>query len=269
MLAAIGLAGCAAPATTPSHTAPTWKRVWIDTFDGAAGLPPPARWSADTGGDGWGNRELEYYTPGSQNASLDGRGHLVLTADKSNQDLACWYGRCEFTSARLTTAPSSTVRYGRIEARMKVPVGAGLWSAFWMLGAPTAPNNWPNDGEIDIAENIGSEPATVHGSLHGPGYAGLDSLTATFTTPSGEPLSSRFHTYAIIWSRSSIEYLVDGEVYAIQTPDTTRGNRWVFDRPFSLILNLAVGGTWPGSPATSTVFPAQLVVDYVAVYRRS
>ena len=220
-----------------------------------------------TGGNGWGNAELEYYTPGPQNARLDGHGHLALTAQPSTADLNCWYGRCRYVSARLTTRDTSAVEYGRIEARMKLPIGAGLWPAFWMLGAPTAPNNWPNDGEIDVMENIGSEPSTVHGSMHGPGYSGANALGSTYTLPRGERFADSFHTFAIDWTPSSVKYMVDDHVYETLTPNSTRGNAWVFRHPFSLVLNLAVGGTWPGSPSVRTQLPATLLVDYVAVYK--
>jgi beta-glucanase (GH16 family) len=263
---AVALNGCSAPSA--AHRSTGWKLEWFDGFSGRAGsLADPTRWSADTGGDGWGNSELEYYTPGNTNASLDGRGSLALVARPDAAHHSCWYGPCTYTSARLTTQKKFAVKYGRIEARIKVPAGSGVWPAFWMLGADIETNAWPGSGEIDVMENVGREPSTAYGSLHGPGYSGANDLTASDTLANGEPFSARFHTFAVEWTPKSIEFLVDGRVYETRSPKDVAGHPWVFDKPFFLLLNLAVGGNFPGNPTSNSAYPATMLVDYVAVYR--
>jgi beta-glucanase (GH16 family) len=277
------LGGCSAPVTAPP-TAPssavptptptiapvTYTRVWSDDFSGPAGaVADPATWTADTGGNGWGNRELQYYTPGNANASLDGHGSLALVAKVAPAARSCWYGRCAYTSARLKTEDKFSVQYGRIEARIKLPAGSGVWPAFWMLGADIKTDPWPGAGEIDVMENVGKEPGTVHGSLHGPGYSGGNDPTATYTLRGDQPLSANFHTFAIDWTPTSIEWLVDGNVYERQTPEDVLGHPWEFNKPFFLLLNLAVGGTFPGNPTSGEAFPATMLVDYVAVYKQA
>src|SRR6478735_7230969 len=197
---------------------------------------------------------------------FDGAGHLVITARKENPgNYQCWYGRCEYTSARLNTSGKFSTTYGRVEARMKIPRGQGIWPAFWMLGSDIGSVGWPNSGEIDIMENVGFEPGTVHGTLHGPGYSGSGGIGAGYTLPGGAAFADDFHTFAVDWAPDSITWSVDGTVYQTRTPADLNGNDWVFDKPFFLILNLAVGGYWPGDPDGSTAFPQQLVVDYVRV----
>jgi beta-glucanase (GH16 family) len=245
--------------------------TWSDDFNGAAGSAPDAsRWGHDTGGGGWGNSELEYYTNSTSNAALDGNGHLVITARKENPaGYSCWYGSCQYTSARLLTSGKFTQQYGHFEASIKIPRGQGLWPAFWMLGDNIGSVGWPNSGEIDVMENIGREPNTVHGSMHGPGYSGGNPLTGSYSLPGGAAFADSFHTFAIDWAPGSVAFSVDGAVYERHTPADTNGNQWVFDHPFFIIMNVAVGGTWPGSPDASTVFPQQMVVDYVHVYANS
>lgn len=273
--AALTLAACAAAPRPPERRAPTlggWTLAWHDEFDGPAGArPDSARWVADTGGHGWGNRELQRYTTSPANAALDGRGHLVLTATTLAGDSAgrCWYGPCRYASARLTTRGRFAQAYGRFEARLRLPRGQGIWPAFWMLGADFPSVGWPASGEIDVVENVGSAPAVVHGTLHGPGHAGARGLTATDTLASGA-WADDFHVWAVEWEPGAIRWLVDGRVFARRTPaDLPAGARWVYDHPFFLLLNLAVGGDWPGSPDATTVLPQQLVVDHVRVWRRS
>jgi len=240
--------------------------TWADEFDGAAGSPPdPGKWGHDVGGGGWGNQELEYYTSSTRNAALDGQGHLVITARRENPSgSSCWYGTCQYSSARLNTAGRFTQAYGRFEARIKLPRGQGIWPAFWMLGNNIGSVGWPASGEIDVMENIGREPATNHGSAHGPGYSGGGSLTGTYTLPSGA-FADDFHTFTVDWAPNSLTWYVDGQPYETRTPADTHGNPWVFDHPFFLLLNVAVGGSWPGSPDAGTQFPQQMVVDYVRI----
>jgi beta-glucanase (GH16 family) len=241
--------------------------TWADDFDGAAGSrPDPSKWTMETGGSGNGNNELEFYTNSTSNAALDGNGNLVITARRENpSNFQCWYGTCQYTSARMNTSGHFTTQYGRLEARLRMPRGQGIWPAFWALGSNIGSVGWPQSGEIDVMENIGREPATNHGSLHGPGYSGGNPLTGTYNLPGGA-FADGFHTFAADWSPAGISFSVDGNVYERQTPADTRGNPWVFDHPFFLILDLAVGGSFPGSPDGSTQFPQQLVVDYVHVF---
>jgi len=240
--------------------------VWSDEFNGAAGAPVDAgKWKFDTGGSGWGNNEREYYTDGTRNAALDGQGNLVVTARRENPaGYQCHYGSCEYTSARLLTAGKFTQTYGRFEARIKIPHGQGMWPAFWMLGDDIGSAGWPNSGEIDIMENVGKEPNMVYGSIHGPGFSGGNAVNAGRWNSS--PYADDFHTYAVDWEPDAITWYVDGQQYERRTPAHLRGNRWVFDHPFFMILNLAVGGYWPGDPDWSTPLPQTMTIDYVRVY---
>jgi beta-glucanase (GH16 family) len=230
--------------------------TWEDNFDGAANTPPSsARWRYDLGGGGWGNGELQTYTNSTNNVALDGQGRLVITARRESNG--------SYTSGRILTSQTFTQRYGRFEARIQIPRGQGIWPAFWMLGNDIGTVGWPNSGEIDIMENIGREPNTVHGTVHGPGYSGGAAIGGGRTI--GAPLADGFHTYAVEWSPNLIIWYLDGSEYFRVTPASLNGNRWVFDHPFFMILNVAVGGAWPGNPDASTVFPQRMVIDYVRV----
>ena len=240
--------------------------TWSDEFNGAAGTPPvSSRWRYDIGGGGWGNNELEYYTNRTSNSAHDGNGNLVITARREG-GFSCWYGPCQYTSARLLTSATFTQAYGRFEARMKIPRGQGLWPAFWMLGNNIGSVGWPTSGEIDIMENVGFEPSTVHGTIHGPGYSGGGGIGAGYTLPGGQVFADAFHTFTVDWEPNAITWYVDGTQYSRKTPADLGGRTWVFDHPFFIIMNVAVGGNWPGSPNASTVFPQTLTVDYVRVY---
>ncbi|MEV2246641.1 family 16 glycosylhydrolase [Streptomyces sp. NPDC049970] len=254
------------PVTAPAAPAAAAAVTFSDDFNGAAGSAVDGgKWQIETG-DNVNNHERQYYTAGNRNATLDGQGNLVITARKENPgNYQCWYGRCEYTSARLNTSGKFSTTYGRVEARMKIPRGQGIWPAFWMLGTDIGSVGWPNSGEIDIMENVGFEPSTVHGTLHGPGYSGSGGIGAGYSLPGGQAFADAFHTFAVDWSPNAITWSVDGTVYQRRTPADLGGNRWVFDKPFFVILNLAVGGYWPGDPDGSTVFPQQLLVDYVRV----
>jgi beta-glucanase (GH16 family) len=267
LLAAVALA------TVPLVTAPAnaaepepAAAAFTDDFDGPAGSAVDgSKWQLETG-DNVSNHERQYYTSGTDNAALDGQGNLVITAKKENPgNYQCWYGPCEYTSARLNTANTFTTTYGHVEARMKVPQGQGMWPAFWMLGNDIGSAGWPACGEIDVMENVGFEPSTVHGTLHGPGYSGGGGIGAGYTLPNGEKFADGFHTFAVDWSPDKVTWSVDGNVFQTRTPADVGGNRWAFDHPFFLILNLAVGGDWPGDPDGNTSFPQRLVVDYVHV----
>ncbi|MDX3854555.1 family 16 glycosylhydrolase [Streptomyces sp. AK02-01A] len=263
-VAAVPAGAAAAPEPRTATAAAAAAVTFSDDFNGPAGAGVDGgKWQLETG-DNVNNHERQYYTSGNQNAALDGQGNLVITARKENPgNYQCWYGRCEYTSARLNTAGKFTSTYGRVETRMKVPRGQGMWPAFWMLG--TEGGGWPNNGEIDIMENVGFEPGTVHGTLHGPGYSGSGGIGAGYTLPGGQAFADAFHTFAIDWAPDSITWSVDGNVYQRRTPADLGGRSWVFNKPFFMILNLAVGGYWPGDPNSGTPFPSQLVVDYVRV----
>ncbi|MGW6501194.1 RICIN domain-containing protein [Nonomuraea angiospora] len=253
----VGTAG-AAPAPGPL--------VWSDEFNGAAGSAvDQSKWRFDIGGSGWGNNEQQYYTDSTRNAAMDGAGNLVITARRENPaGYQCHYGTCQYTSARLLTAATFTRAYGRFEARMKLPRGQGIWPAFWMLGDNIGQVGWPGSGEIDIMENIGREPSTVHGTIHGPGYSGSGGIGAPYSI--GGVFADAFHTFAVDWSPNLIIWYVDGVEYQRRTPADLGGNRWVFDHPFFMIMNVAVGGYWPGYPDGTTTFPQTMSVDYVRVY---
>lgn len=250
----------------PSAEAGAQAVTFLDTFDGPAGAAVDgSKWQTETG-DNVNNHERQYYTAGTRNAALDGQGHLVITARRENPaGYQCWYGTCQYTSARLNTAGKFAAQYGHVEARMKIPRGQGMWPAFWMLGTDLGQVGWPNSGEIDVMENVGFEPSTVHGTIHGPGYSGSGGIGAAYTLPNGQAFADAFHTFAVDWAPDSITWSVDGQVYQRRTPADLGGRQWVFNKPFFLILNLAVGGYWPGDPDGSTVFPQSLVVDHVSV----
>jgi beta-glucanase (GH16 family) len=234
---------------------------WSDEFDGAAGSSPdPTKWGFDVGGSGWGNHQLEFDTNRPTNASLDGNGHLVITAEKES------YMGSTYTSARMTTKQQFTQAYGRFEARLKMPTGPGMWPAFWLLGANIDATPWPGCGEIDVVEYRGQEPTIAHGSVHGPGYSGGAAITQSYALPSAARLDADFHTYAVQWDPGRIAFELDGNVYETVTPANLGTKTWVFDHPFFIILNLAVGGDYVGPPSASTPFPGALVVDYVRVY---
>src|SRR5579859_1637807 len=207
---------------TPAVAAPPyWTLVWSDEFDGPAGAAPdPNKWVFDLGAGGWGNQELETYTSSRENSYLDGSGNLVIVARKAAPG--------QYTSARLKTLSKFAVKYGRIEARIKLPAGQGMWPAFWMMGADVASAGWPQCGEIDIMENIGREPSIVHATVHGPGYSGGKGITSSYELAGGKKLSDDFHTYAVIWSPESIEFFLDSVSYKKVTPASLPdGAAWV------------------------------------------
>jgi beta-glucanase (GH16 family) len=259
---AIAATATAAP-STDEGPADAQAVVFEDNFDGPSGAGPDgSKWVLETG-DNVNNHERQYYTTSTDNASLDGQGNLVITARKENPaNYQCWYGTCEYTSARLNTSGRFTQTYGHYEARIKMSRGQGMWPAFWMLGDNIGGAGWPQCGEIDIMENVGFEPSTVHGTIHGPGYSGAGGIGAPY---GGPVFADDFHTFAVDWAPNSITWSVDGNVYQTRTPGDLNGNQWVFDHPFFMILNLAVGGYWPGDPDGSTPFPNSMVVDYVRV----
>lgn len=243
--------------------------VWSDEFNQPVGAAPDStRWVHDVGAGGWGNNELQSYT--------DSRDNSYVAADDGALDrraLAISALRTPvggYTSARLKTQGLFSVTYGRIEARIKLPRGRGLWSAFWTLGVNLPTATWPACGEIDIMEQLGHDPGRAIGTLHGPGYSGGSGPTASTTLPDGASLSDGYHVYAVDWAPDKIEWSLDGRIYFSRAPSQLpAGTRWVFDSPQFLLLNVAVGGNLPGSPDSNTTFPQSMLVDYVRVYGRA
>lgn len=248
-----------APTPIPEWVRTGWELIWHDEFGGSE--IDDEYWTHEVGGHGWGNGESQYYTDDPQNAHV-ADGMLVIQAQEENMR-----GKL-FTSARLSTQGKVEPQYGRIEARMKLPTGQGIWPAFWTLGANIDSVGWPYSGEIDIMENIGSEPSTIHGTVHGPRYSGGDGVSASKRLPGGERYTDDFHVFAIEWEAEEIRWYLDGEMYSKLTPAAVPGE-WVFDHPFYIIINLAVGGAWPGYPDETTTFPQQLVVDYIRIYEQT
>jgi beta-glucanase (GH16 family) len=194
------------------------------------------------------------------------QGNLVLTAIK--ESYTGKDGTRAYTSGRIESHKKFELQYGRVEARIKIAKGQGIWPAFWMLGSDYLTNGWPNCGEIDIMENIGSEPDKVHGSLHGPGYSGGAPLSGVYTLPNHARFSDDFHVFAVDWKPGEMRFYVDGKLFETQkASDLPEGKRWVFDHPFYVIFDLAVGGYWPGVPDATTTFPQTMLVDYVRVYK--
>lgn len=248
--------------TTASATA-DWTLVWSDEFDQPDGSSPDsAKWVFDlgTGRGGWGNNEMQCYTSRTNNARIEA-GQLIIEAHQEDFD-----GRA-YTSARLKTQSKASWTYGRIEARMKLPQGQGIWPAFWMLGTNITSVGWPTCGEIDVMENIGSVPSVLHGTIHGPGYSGGSGSGGSLTLGDGAALADAFHVYAVEWETDRIRWFMDDQLFFTATPASLpAGAQWVFTQPQFILLNLAVGGNWPGQPNAATVFPQRMIVDYVRVY---
>ncbi|HKW39620.1 MAG TPA: glycoside hydrolase family 16 protein [Gemmatimonadales bacterium] len=257
VIARLALAACLSCTLGSSGASPSWTLVWRDEFNGTT--LDATKWVPETGGGGWGDAELEYYTDRSVNAHVD-NGYLHIDA------LSETFGGRNYTSARLKTESLGAWRYGRFEARIRIPRGQGLWPAFWMLGDHCETVGWPACGEIDIMENIGREPARVHGTVHGPGYSGAQGVGSAYDLASGA-FADDFHVFAIEWEPAAIRWYVDSALYKTVTPKDLPGP-WVYDHPFFIILNVAVGGNWPGSPDATSVFPQTMLVDYVRVYQR-
>lgn len=233
---------------------PGWKLTWSDDFRGPGALRD---WTFANGGDGWGNKELQVND--SSNATLAAGSGLVITARHDGLGQQCWYGACDYSAARLDTKGTFAQKYGLFEARIKLPTGHGLWPAFWMEGADIDQVQWPASGEIDVIEVNNKKPDLVEAYLH----ASEENYGAYYHLP--DSLSAGYHVYAIDWTSSGISWLVDGHTYG----HVGAYSGWPFSQRFFIILDLAVGGTWPGSPDASTKFPAQMDVSWVRVYRHT
>ena len=272
---AFAIGASLACACSKSTTATNWKQVWSDEFDGAAGARiDSTKWRYETadgckqGICGWGNNEKEYYTDASENIALNGHGQLMIVARRAPVGLACYYGPCRYTSAKITTRDKMLAAPGRVEARIKLSAGQGLWPAFWMLGQGSPAIRWPLCGELDIMENKGSQPSTTSSALHGPGYSGATPFAHAHNLARGT-ISDDFHTFAVEWDSLHVQFFVDGTAhYGITRDAVEHYGKSVLDQSFFLILNLAVGGHFDGDPRSDAIFPATMLVDYVRVYAR-
>jgi beta-glucanase (GH16 family) len=267
---------CTKPSLAPAISNDEWVQVWSDEFDAAAGAGiDTSKWRPDTadgcqvGICGWGNQEKQFYASGPDNLAQDGRGHLILVARVAPAGLTCYYGACRYTSAKITTRGKFHASPGLVEARIRLPMGQGLWPAFWMLGASYPATSWPNCGELDIMENHGSQPATISSAIHGPGYSGQTPF-AHATSLQGRDFSSDFHRFSVAWDSTLVRFFVDDTLhYSVARAAVEHRGSWVFDQPFFVILNLAVGGTFDGDPQSDAILPATMLVDYVRAYRRA
>ena len=267
-----GLAFCACAASPARSQAPAPASAfdtlaWSDEFETA----DMSNWTFETGGHGWGNQERQYYTDGSnafiQYDAMAGSRVLVIEARRgAPAGASCWYGACQYSSSRMVTRGKREFRHGRVEARIRLPHTQGIWPAFWMLGGNFDQAGWPHSGEIDIMEHVGYEATLTHGALHGPGYSGNTPFSGTHDL--GEPADAGYHVFAVEWDSEGLRWFVDGEeFYSRSRAQVEALGPWVFDQPFFILLNVAVGGEWPGSPDAGSVFPQRMYVDWVRVYQ--
>lgn len=256
LLTFISLSSCD-NSTEPEKT--NWQLVWFDEFDGTYGQQPDtSKWTYDigTGENGWGNSELQTYTSDTSNIKLDGDGNLVITAIRVGNS---------YTSARIKTQGLFEQTYGKFEARIKMPWGPGIWPAFWLLGANIDSVGWPECGEIDIMEYRGQQPNLIHSTVHGPGYSGGNSVSKSFGFEHNR-FDLDFHLFAVEWTEKHIRFYVDDILFQEIEPEDLSGD-WVFNKPFFIILNIAVGGNYVGFPISKTPFPQSMYIDYVKVYK--
>ncbi len=234
------------------------KLTWSDEFD-YAGLPDSTRWSYDTGCQGWGNNESQYYTEKRpENARVE-NGKLIIEARKEE-----WQG-CHYTSARLVSKGKRDWKYGRVEVKAKIPKGRGTWPAIWMLGS-TTPLKWPDDGEIDIMEHVGFDPGKIHASIHCKKYYHSIGTQKTANVMVSD-CSDNFHVYSLDWTTDTIKVSVDNKVYFTFGNEHSNSLAWPFDNLFHLLLNIAIGGNWGGQQGIDdNIFPVRMEIDYVRVY---
>jgi beta-glucanase (GH16 family) len=247
---------------------PTKKLLWSQEFNEAAGTPPSAKYfKYDLGGGGWGNKEMQWYTEDA--VQTNGEGQLVITASKipATQDGDLPYncfGDCQYFSGRVNTQGKVRFKYGRLEARIQMPAGGGVWPAFWLLGSNIVAKSWPTSGEIDVVELRGREPNRDIATAHGPGYSGANGKTNVALAP--QSLAEGFHTYAIDWTANKITWSLDGKAFHTVTPATVKPNTYVFNQDFFLILNVAMGGDFDGGLLDTSIQKAEMKVDYIRYY---
>lgn len=238
-----------------------WKLVWSDEFN-YSGLPDSTKWSFEVGGQGWGNNELQYYNDADTNNAVVKNGYLDITARKETKE------KNQYTSARLITKGKALFKYGKIEVRAKLPQGVGTWPAIWMLGDNISEAGWPDCGEIDIMEHVGFKRDSVFGSLHTKSFNHVIGTQITKGVFIKNPYSE-FHIFSIEWSSEKISFFLDNKQYLEFPNRYSTEDKWPFDKPFFLILNLAIGGNWGGQHGVdTTIFPATMQVDYVRVYQK-
>lgn len=243
--------------STPANY-PGLSLKWSDEFNGS--ILNNANWNYETGGGGWGNNELEYYTNSSKNSFITKGGYLVIEARKEV------VGTNNYTSARVQTKGKQEFKYGRMDIRAMLPKGKGVWPAIWMLGSNISTVPWPASGEIDIMELLGHEPNKVYGTMHwGNVGSGSTHIGGNYTLPM-EDFSQKFHVFTLIWDINKIEWYVDDQNFFTGNKSAVSGN-YPFDQPFFFIFNVAVGGDWPGVPDANTIFPQRMIVDYVRVFQ--
>lgn len=254
---AIALLGCE---NDDQQTVARFTELTLSEEFDTDGQPNPSIWGYEigTGENGWGNQELQYYTDRSDNVTVQ-NGVLLITAREES------FEGSAYTSARLITKDKFEQRYGRFEARIRLPYGQGIWPAFWMLGADIDENPWPGAGEIDIMEYRGQEPTVLIGSMHGPGYSAGEAISKEYEL-TNDRFDTGFHIFGIEWGPEYVNFYVDDVLYNQITPEDVPGP-WVFNKPFYILMNVAVGGTFVGSPDEETVFPQTMLVDYVRVFK--
>ena len=268
-----GLVACAQREPAMTSVGDDWELVWSDEFAGDSGSSvDTTKWRPDTadgcqlGICGWGNQEKQFYTASPDNIALDGRGHLTITARVAPAGRTCYYGPCRYTSGKITTRGKFHAAPGRVEARIRLPTGQGLWPAFWMLGSGWPSTPWPACGELDIMEHKGSQPTITSSAIHGPGYSGATPFAHAWISAQG-PYFENFHVFGVEWDRGEIRFFVDSTLhYRVRRIDVENHGGWVFDQPFFPILNLAVGGHFDGDPQSDAILPASMLIDYVRIY---
>lgn len=242
-----------------------WELVWSDEFNGAANTSPDnAKWNFNvgTGVNGWGNGEYQFYTNRTNNVRLDGNGVLEITARQEG------FSGSNYTSGRITTQGKFAYKYGRFEAKIKTPTGPGIWPAFWMMGENITTVSWPQCGEIDILEQKGQESHITYATIHGPNYSGGNSIGKSYALAKGR-FNLDYHIYAVEWTENQIDFFVNDFLFHRITKDQVEAKgQWVFNQPFFLLLNVAVGGNYVGFPTSGTPFPQTMYVDYVRVYKQ-
>ncbi len=241
----------------------SWKLVWQEEFN-YRGLPDQAKWNYETRGNatGWGNNEKQFYTDTDSLNAYVSKGTLKITARKESRE-----GK-SYTSARLSTAGKAEFKYGKIEVRAKLPAGKGTWPAIWMLGNDIGKTGWPTCGEIDIMEHVGYDKDSIHGTIHTQAYNHTKGTQKGKSVYISRPYD-KFHVYAIEWTGEKMDFLLDGKKYYTVVNEHLSTNEWPFDKPYYLILNVAVGGNWGGKYGIDdSVFPVAMEVDYVRVYEK-
>lgn len=250
---------CSVLLASAQDSAKNLKLVWYDEFN-YKGLPDSSKWSYDTGGQGWGNNELQNYTAKRKENARVKKGKLIIEARKED------YEGSKYTSARLVTKGKGDWQYGKIEVRAKLPKGRGTWPAIWMLGSKV-PFEWPDDGEIDIMEHVGFNQGFIHGTIHSKKYNHIIGTQKTDTIFLSD-CSDAYHVYGLEWTADTIKISVDDKPFFTSAKNNESYDGWPFDQPFHLILNIAVGGNWGGAKGVDeTIWPQKMLVDYVRVYQ--